>query len=472
MTDEYKQVLIKIIKDVFREQELRTICDNNTGSLGGNPYHAIAGTTVNARYSDLVKYLISRGFIDSFLNILCQDSERFCDLVNYLNELFNEYHCHLLISVLQRIEHEREQKIVQIYNEKYCLKNRNIQTIKSFNIVDIIFNLVKSIKTSDNIALHLNDFGEFFLKHLLHIESVKNELTEWMNTNCPEPEVTSESVDNTKSLDYIVNYIFVIVTPHTTVQGKYYITSQVAQFRNNDTLIHAADDQTIITLSKGEQGYLEKEIISVAIREIIDQLRLTPIFFSPTPIIELFLPNELLIKDFSMKIIEENEINQPIGYLYPLTVRSHHRFKHPNSRSQLESKFKKLKQIINDSHDINNLLDSLQRENCYKIIPENDLKLKPDKFYIHYISPGIPLCVWTRCRCTVDEHSSDLGREIFKISTDSYCKIYQIYNNIFNIRRKFYQQYQKNLTVGVLFDHDKIPEEVNQLISPNMARKI
>ncbi|MBD2138630.1 hypothetical protein H6F32_13765 [Anabaena sp. FACHB-1237] len=85
-TDKNKQALIKIIKDVFTEQELITICDNNTGSLGGNPYHAISGNTVNARYSDLVNHLIKKGFIDSFLNILCQESTHFANLVESLRK--------------------------------------------------------------------------------------------------------------------------------------------------------------------------------------------------------------------------------------------------------------------------------------------------------------------------------------------------------------------------------------------------
>ena len=78
--DDNKQELIKILQDVFTEEELKTICENNTSKLKGNPYHAITGNTVDARYSSLVNHLIRKGLIDSFLDILCKDSEYFANL--------------------------------------------------------------------------------------------------------------------------------------------------------------------------------------------------------------------------------------------------------------------------------------------------------------------------------------------------------------------------------------------------------
>jgi hypothetical protein len=82
--DDNKQVLIKILQDVFTEEELKTICENHTSKLKGNPYDAITGNTVNARYSSLVNHLIRKGLIDSFLDILCKSSEHFADLVKSL----------------------------------------------------------------------------------------------------------------------------------------------------------------------------------------------------------------------------------------------------------------------------------------------------------------------------------------------------------------------------------------------------
>ena len=84
--DDNKQVLIKIFQDVFTEEELKTICENNTSKLKGNPYDAITGNTVNARYSSLVNHLIRKGLIDSFLDILCQDTEHFANLVKSLRK--------------------------------------------------------------------------------------------------------------------------------------------------------------------------------------------------------------------------------------------------------------------------------------------------------------------------------------------------------------------------------------------------
>ena len=359
MTDAQKQELIKILQDVFTEEELKTICENNTSKLKRNLYHAITGNTVDARCSSLVNYLIRTGLIDSFLQILCQESERFANL-----------------------------------------------------------DLVK------------------FLRSKTTIPNANN----------------------------IVNYIFVIVTPHPTVNKKYLITSQVAQFGNNDTKMNTPDSETIITLSNIDQGYSENQIISVAINEIINQLKSKPNIFTPTPIIELFLPHKLLTKDFSIKKIKEAGIDQPIGHLYPFTVRSYNRFTDQASKGRLESKFQKLKKIIADTNDINNL-----QEYCH-LISKNDLQLKPDKFYINYISPGTPLCLWIRCSLEEDNRTiNDVYQEIFNISNNNFCKVDKIYEQLLSIRQQYYREYEERLILGVLFDHDKLPTQISQLTSPNMC---
>ena len=363
MTDDNKQVLIKILQDVFTEEELKTICENHTSKLKGNPYDAITGNTVNARYSSLVNHLIKKGLIDSFLEILCKSSKHFADLV----------------------------------------------------------------------------------------KSLRSEVT-------VTPKTTIQNANN------IVNYIFVIVTPHPTVNKKYIITSQVAQFENNDTKMNTPDSETIITLSNIDQGYSENQIISVAINEIINQLKSKPNIFTPTPIIELFLPHKLLTKDFSIKKIKEAGIDQPIGHLYPFTVRSYNRFTDQASKGRLESKFQKLKKIIADTNDINNL-----QEYCH-LITKNDLQLKPDRFYINYISPGTPLCLWIRCSLEEDNRTiDDVYQEIFNISNNNFCKVDKIYEQLLSIRQQYYRKHEERLIVGVLFDHDKLPTQISQLTSPNMS---
>lgn len=79
--DQKKQHLIKILQEVFTEEEIKTICMNHQTQLKGNPFAAIPGDTVNARFIYLVDYLIRRGLIDDFLNILCQQEEYFASKV-------------------------------------------------------------------------------------------------------------------------------------------------------------------------------------------------------------------------------------------------------------------------------------------------------------------------------------------------------------------------------------------------------
>jgi hypothetical protein len=266
----------------------------------------------------------------------------------------------------------------------------------------------------------------------------------------------------------IVNYIFVIVTPHPTVNTKYLITSQVAQFENNDTKMNTPDSETIITLSNIDQGYSKNQIISVAINEIINQLKSKPNIFNPTPIIELFLPNKLLIEDFGIKKIKEAGLDQPIGHLYPFTVRSYNRFTDQASKARLELRFQKLKEMIAKTNDINNLKRNL-KEYCH-LITQNDLKLKPDKFYIKYITPGTPLCLWMRCSLEEDNRTiDDVYQEIFNISNNDFCKVSKIYEQLLSIRQKYYREHEEKLIVGVLFDHDKLPKQISQLTSPNMS---
>ncbi|MBD2511817.1 hypothetical protein H6G91_32030 [Nostoc muscorum FACHB-395] len=84
LTDEKKQQLINILKTVFSENELETICMNNTTKLEGNPYNAIPGNTVNDRYSYLVNYLIRKELMHNFLDLLCKESKYFASLVQPL----------------------------------------------------------------------------------------------------------------------------------------------------------------------------------------------------------------------------------------------------------------------------------------------------------------------------------------------------------------------------------------------------
>ncbi|MFM7407518.1 MAG: hypothetical protein ACKO3K_12890 [Cuspidothrix sp.] len=281
-----------------------------------------------------------------------------------------------------------------------------------------------------------------------------------------------------KDTNDIVNYIFVIVTPHPNnkMNKKYFITAEFAQFQNNDTLINTLDNNAIILSVNIEEGYLENEIISVAVNKIINELESKPNMsniFNPTPIIELFLPNNLLTKDFSIHKIHEAGVEQPVAYLYPFTVRSYARFSSLRSKNELESKFKKLKKLIDNTNDVNELINNIELEAYCHLIPEDKLKLKPDRFYIDYISTGTPLCLWTRCKLQEYNNTiNDVYQQVFNISNNNFCKIYETYQKLLILRQECYRKHREKLIVGVLFDHDKLPKQISQLTSPNMARKI
>ncbi len=83
--DQKRQELIKIVENVFEEEELKTICLNNREILHGNPYSKIQGNTISNRLNYLVDYLIRKNLIQSFLEILIKESEYFASLLEFLH---------------------------------------------------------------------------------------------------------------------------------------------------------------------------------------------------------------------------------------------------------------------------------------------------------------------------------------------------------------------------------------------------
>ena len=383
MTDDNKQELIKILQNVFTEEELKTICENNTSKLKGNPYDAITGNTVNARYSSLVNHLMGKGLIDSFLDILCQDNEHFT-------------------------------KLVEPLRGKTIIPNAN-------NIVD---------------------------------------------------------------------YLFVIVKPQTN--QKFYIEAQLARFINNQTKQKKDDYEIPIQIQQPEDGCEKKHIIGVLDKIIKEMYKITKL--SKLPIIELFLPIDLLSEDFdNREITDEWNDKTPIGKLYPVIIRSYDRFLHNDenkARLKLawQQQWESLEKKINDNNT----------EQFINIIKNNDTtyvrfidyplptrKNKRIKLFQAILSTGFPLCLWTRYK-DIDKSSqiNDYLERILKIDDNhypGYCKFYKILINIHDIRKKDMTDKEDEgkgdkgdfgYNLGVLFDHDKIPTAANQLISPNMARKV
>lgn len=97
----------------------------------------------------------------------------------------------------------------------------------------------------------------------------------------------------------IVDYLFVIVKPQTN--QKFYIEAQLACFINNQTKQKKDDYEILIQIQQPEDGCEKKHIIGVLDKIIQEMYKITrerDIQLSKLPIIELFLPINLLSEGF------------------------------------------------------------------------------------------------------------------------------------------------------------------------------
>ncbi|MGB3422161.1 MAG: hypothetical protein WBA52_17325 [Dolichospermum sp.] len=288
----------------------------------------------------------------------------------------------------------------------------------------------------------------------------------------------------------IVDYLFVIVKPQTN--QKFYIEAQLARFINNQTKQKKDDYEIPIQIQQPEDGCEKKHIIGVLDKIIKEMYKITEL--SKLPIIELFLPIDLLSEDFdNREITDEWNDKTPIGKLYPVIIRSYDRFLHNDenkARLKLawQQQWESLEKKINDNNTEQFINIIKNNDTTYVRFIDDPLptrKNKRIKLFQAILSTGFPLCLWTRYK-DIDKSSqiNDYLERILKIDDNhypGYCKFYKILINIHDIRKKDMTDKEDEgkgdkgdfgYNLGVLFDHDKIPTAANQLISPNMARKV
>ncbi len=184
LTDKQRNNLIKILQDVFTEEEVQTICRNNKDVFGGYLYDKVQGKTADTRFSSLVDYLIRKNLIESFLEVFLGNE---VIQQTQLNEFYQDYQkikykpifdsCNFktLIKILHKIIKQNKsvldlynnyqrtifkQKEYLIFNQhyEYLITKQLLQTIASeISKADILYNIIKP-----NDSLSLRDFGDFF----------------------------------------------------------------------------------------------------------------------------------------------------------------------------------------------------------------------------------------------------------------------------------------------------------------------
>ncbi len=503
LTDAQRQDLISILSDVFTEEELEIICINNQEKLKGNLYSKIKGTTPSARFSYLVNYLIQKSLLQCFL-VVCLKNEidQGTKLKDFYSEilggLFNKYNFLTLINILQRVNQEKF--IIKSYNN--YLEKINQESKQSFDewqVIDDLLTLMFSElqkndpmldESHDSCSFHLLDFGEVFLLKILPIQNIQNiqdDLRDWITKNCPKVLAKDNRV-TTQDINNIVTYLFFIIEPKPKNDEKqeFFIKAQFAQYRNNNTQEKLQEFPIELKNNSQElESYLEKQIpnqIDKTIREMYNHLELSGLELSGLPIIELFLPINLLSADFDIKEITDEWGNkQPIGTLYPLTVRSYERFfKNNRLKPVWKEKWYLLNPLINEVCNSQELVDKIKSDNhclvnlIYCPFPSQKKRVV---FFQEILSKGSPLCLWTRYTKKYDDNSKyEKFIDILNINfndPNDFCRFHKIHQNIHKIRREnMIRKTDFGYKLGVLFDHDKIPIYSSPLTSPNMAMNV
>ncbi|MBD2511816.1 hypothetical protein H6G91_32025 [Nostoc muscorum FACHB-395] len=505
LPDEKKKELINILTTVFSEDELKTICMNNTTKLKGNPYDAISGNTFNDRCSYLVNYLIKKGLIDDFLNICLKDElndktelkhfyklEKLFDKYNCqqrieIEKLFYKYNFQTLINILKTV---KENKFVITSYKNYIDKEKGKSHLfDEWQVVDnlslLLFNESQDndftfYNFNESSSLIMTDFVEKFLCKIIYIQSIEEDLRNWIRIIFPEIEFTKNTTTSNKN--DIVNYLFFIIEPKPgdNENQRFFIKAQFAQFRKNKTRDKIIDFHIELKCNTTDcESYLENQIpdyIDEVIKEMYNCIEIVRL-----PIIELFLPINILSTGFDIKeVTDEWGKKTPIGKLYPLTVRSYERFFQRNRLKPLwQTQWNLLERFINKVHDTEEFMDKIKTDNTFiaKLIncPLPTTK-KRVEFFQDILSDGFPLCLWTRYKITNDIEIRNYFISILNVDSDpsnTFCNVYKIIENIHKIRQK--NMDKKNdfgYNLGVLFDHDKIPTQPTQFISPNMASKL
>ena len=86
LTDRKRKELIRIIKNTFKENEIKTICINHQETFSGDLQDGIAGDTFDDRLSYLIDFLNRKIKLQVFLEIAGENEPHFKNLVSALFE--------------------------------------------------------------------------------------------------------------------------------------------------------------------------------------------------------------------------------------------------------------------------------------------------------------------------------------------------------------------------------------------------
>ncbi len=504
--DNQRQELIKIIENEFEEEELKTICLNNTEKLHGNPYNQIQGNTVSSRLNYLVDYLIRKKLVDNFLELCLKDpANQKTELNKFysqrlrlrLKKIFHKYNFQILINLLEKFKEDRY--VISSYNNYLENNDSPKEKITLFDISQLIDDLLmlmcsnsyeeNHISDNSHESCYLLDFVEKFLCEIVYIQNIKEDLQKWIRTNCPEVKFPNEIKSQDLNNMNIANYLFFVIEPKTGNNNKreFFIKAQFAQFANNKTQEKIREFPIEFNTKKAPETYAEKQIIDFvyqSIQAMTEKLKLEGIELSSLPIIELFVPISILGTEFDVKkITGDFDTKMPIGQLYPLIVRSYERFsKDKNDRLNIvwQEKWTSLQDFINNAHNTQEFINNVNSNKpCISNLTADPFPNSRNrrKLFERILSEGFPLCLWTRY---TETNQIDNIHQYFQLilNIDShpfpdFCKLYKILRNIHDIRKEYMKEKDDfGYKLGVLFDHYKIPTKSSQLISPNTAMKV
>ena len=514
LTDPQRKNLIEIIKNVFTENEIKTICRDNKEALGGNLYNKIAGETFDDRLSYFVNFLIQKNRLIFFFDVCLNDevnlnSELYNFYKNYIKkeykQIFDNCNFNELIYILREIR-QKEEKILQELYKNYGHRlndKKNIHT-NITNECSIILMLSKTIleqsKKDDFIcdkiepieSYVLKDFVDYFLNKIVSAEkiddSLKGRLEEWIVKNCQQNEIAETRC---KTLNNIINHLFIIIEPK--YNKKFFIQGEFAQFDNDNKIKTTAKKLVLSDNHTYAQGCLEKDIpvvIEELIRKMYAYIKDCNLQLSEKPIIELFLPVKLFSKKIhTVKVNISPPEKQAIGVIHPVTIRSLERYSNSHKENGFNYiwglQWRKLKdQLISECND--NKQDFFDRnkhlvisdsernffDECMSIkiicsLPSRSKKRKD--FFYRIIRTGAPLCLWTTYKNINNIDILQKLKEVLNIKYLNNLYGYDFYQYIHNIRKpdRDNSQYDFGCELSVLFDHDKLPDLFMPLTSPN-----
>ena len=249
------------------------------------------------------------------------DSCNFKTLINILHKINQNNLVITSYNNYQETHNDNQKKILQ-QNKHYLSINQQLEYLIINELLILMDSeiseagLVADVIKKPNDSLVLGDFVENFLIKILTIQEIDNalkkDLKEWIENNYSEASIEVNFED--KSVNNFIDYLFIVIRSSSNKQRFVLEKAEFVEFYKNQKKIK----ETPINLDKNhinDQGYLEKEIpdiIDELIKKMYDCVEPRTL-----PVIELFLPINLLIKDFDIQKItnEWGEKNLSVCYI-------------------------------------------------------------------------------------------------------------------------------------------------------------